>query len=54
MFRHLLVARGERVELVIVNWTPMPDAMHLHGHGHGHEFQVVEIDGTCTATGQGT
>jgi FtsP/CotA-like multicopper oxidase with cupredoxin domain len=37
----LPVARGERVELVIVNRTPMPHPMHLHGH----EFQVVEIDG---------
>jgi FtsP/CotA-like multicopper oxidase with cupredoxin domain len=37
----LPLARGERVELVIVNRTPMPHPMHLHGH----EFQVVEIDG---------
>jgi FtsP/CotA-like multicopper oxidase with cupredoxin domain len=37
----LLVAEGERVELVFVNETPMPHPMHLHGH----EFQVVEIDG---------
>ena len=37
----LPVARGERVELVFVNRTPMPHPMHLHGH----EFQVVEIDG---------
>jgi FtsP/CotA-like multicopper oxidase with cupredoxin domain len=37
----LPVAKGERVELVIVNRTPMPHPMHLHGH----EFQVVEIDG---------
>jgi FtsP/CotA-like multicopper oxidase with cupredoxin domain len=37
----LPVAQGERVELVIVNKTPMPHPMHLHGH----EFQVVEIDG---------
>ena len=37
----LAVAKGERVELVIVNQTPMPHPMHLHGH----EFQVVEIDG---------
>jgi len=36
----LPVAKGERVELVIVNRTPMPHPMHLHGH----EFQVVEID----------
>ena len=37
----LPIAKGERVELVIVNQTPMPHPMHLHGH----EFQVVEIDG---------
>ena len=37
----LPVAKGERVELVLVNRTPMPHPMHLHGH----EFQVVEIDG---------
>jgi FtsP/CotA-like multicopper oxidase with cupredoxin domain len=37
----LSIAKGERVELVIVNKTPMPHPMHLHGH----EFQVVEIDG---------
>jgi FtsP/CotA-like multicopper oxidase with cupredoxin domain len=35
------IAKGERVELVIVNKTMMPHPMHLHGH----EFQVVEIDG---------
>lgn len=38
----LPIAQGERVELVIVNRTPMPHPMHLHGH----EFQVVEINGT--------
>ena len=37
----LQVAEGERVELALVNKTPMPHPMHLHGH----EFQVVEIDG---------
>jgi FtsP/CotA-like multicopper oxidase with cupredoxin domain len=37
----LPVAKGERVELVFVNRTPMPHPMHLHGHA----FQVVEIDG---------
>jgi FtsP/CotA-like multicopper oxidase with cupredoxin domain len=37
----LPIARGERVELVFQNKTPMPHPMHLHGH----EFQVVEIDG---------
>ncbi|HEV2098015.1 MAG TPA: multicopper oxidase family protein [Stellaceae bacterium] len=37
----LPIAKGERVELVLVNNTPMPHPMHLHGH----EFQVVEIDG---------
>ena len=37
----LPIAKGERVELIFVNQTPMPHPMHLHGH----EFQVVEIDG---------
>ena len=37
----LPVAAGERVELAMLNQTPMPHPMHLHGH----EFQVVEIDG---------
>jgi FtsP/CotA-like multicopper oxidase with cupredoxin domain len=38
----LPIARGERVELVMINQTGMPHPMHLHGH----EFQVVDIDGT--------
>jgi FtsP/CotA-like multicopper oxidase with cupredoxin domain len=33
----LPLAKGERVELIFVNRTPMPHPMHLHGH----EFQVV-------------
>jgi FtsP/CotA-like multicopper oxidase with cupredoxin domain len=37
----LPLAKGERVELVFRNQTPMPHPMHLHGH----TFQVVEIDG---------
>jgi FtsP/CotA-like multicopper oxidase with cupredoxin domain len=37
----LMVAEGERVELVIINQTTMPHPMHLHGHA----FQVVAIDG---------
>src|SRR5499433_1299330 len=37
----LPIAKGERVELIFVNQTPMQHPMHLHGH----EFQVVEIDG---------
>jgi len=37
----LPVAEGERVQLIMVNRTPMPHPMHLHGH----EFQVVEING---------
>src|SRR5207253_1136442 len=36
----LPIAKGERVELIFANKTPMPHPMHLHGH----EFQVVEID----------
>jgi FtsP/CotA-like multicopper oxidase with cupredoxin domain len=37
----LPIAKGERVELVMINQTRMPHPMHLHGH----QFQVVEIDG---------
>ena len=37
----LLVAKGERVALVMTNSTGMPHPMHLHGH----RFQVVEIEG---------
>ena len=37
----LPLAKGERVELVLTNRTPMPHPMHLHGH----PFQVVAIDG---------
>jgi FtsP/CotA-like multicopper oxidase with cupredoxin domain len=37
----LPIAKGERVELIFANKTPMPHPIHLHGH----EFQVVEIDG---------
>jgi FtsP/CotA-like multicopper oxidase with cupredoxin domain len=37
----LPIAKGERVELVMINRTGMSHPMHLHGH----PFQVVEIDG---------
>ncbi len=37
----LMVAKGERVELVMTNRTMMSHPMHLHGHA----FQVVAIDG---------
>jgi FtsP/CotA-like multicopper oxidase with cupredoxin domain len=37
----LPITKGERIELVFENRTPMPHPMHLHGH----TFQVVEIDG---------
>jgi len=37
----LVVAEGERVEVVIRNRTEMSHPMHLHGHS----FQVVAIDG---------
>jgi FtsP/CotA-like multicopper oxidase with cupredoxin domain len=36
----LEVKAGERVEIAMVNKTPMPHPMHLHGHS----FQVVQID----------
>ncbi len=35
----LAVKAGERVEIVLVNKTPMPHPMHLHGH----TFEVVQI-----------
>lgn len=38
----LMVARGERVELVMTNRTMMSHPMHLHGH----VFQVVAANGT--------
>jgi FtsP/CotA-like multicopper oxidase with cupredoxin domain len=37
----LAVTKGQRVELLFDNRTPMPHPMHLHGH----TFQVVEING---------
>lgn len=37
----LMVATGERVELLMINKTMMAHPMHLHGH----VFQVVAIDG---------
>jgi FtsP/CotA-like multicopper oxidase with cupredoxin domain len=36
----LPIHAGQRVEIVMVNTTPMPHPMHLHGH----TFQVVKID----------
>ena len=35
------VEKGQRVEMVFTNPTPMGHPMHLHGH----EFQILEIDG---------
>lgn len=37
----LVVAAGERVEMVLRNRTAMPHPIHLHGH----HFQMVAIDG---------
>lgn len=37
----LVVAKGERVELIFTNKTTMSHPMHLHGH----VFQVTKIDG---------
>jgi len=37
----LRVAKGQRVEFVMTNKTPMSHPMHLHGHS----FQVVAVDG---------
>ena len=36
-----VVKRGERVEMLLTNPSPMGHPMHLHGH----EFQIVELDG---------
>ena len=41
----LMVAKGERVELVMANRTSMSHPMHLHGHA----FQVMAIDGRAFA-----
>jgi FtsP/CotA-like multicopper oxidase with cupredoxin domain len=41
----LPVAKGERVEFVMTNTTPMSHPMHLHGH----VFQVVAINGKRSA-----
>src|SRR5260370_29177678 len=37
----LPLAKGERVELIMINRTGMSHPMHLHGH----RYQVVEIGG---------
>ncbi len=37
----VVIRKGKRVELVMVNKTPMSHPMHLHGHS----FQVVGING---------
>ena len=36
-----VVKRGERVEMILTNPSPMGHPMHLHGH----EFQIIELDG---------
>ena len=36
------IEKGQRVEMLFTNPTPMGHPMHLHGH----EFQILEIDGT--------
>ena len=38
----LMLAKGQRVEVDLVNRTMMPHPMHLHGHA----FQVIAIGGT--------
>ena len=39
--RHLAVQEGERVEMTLINRTPMSHPMHLHGH----HFQIVAVNG---------
>jgi FtsP/CotA-like multicopper oxidase with cupredoxin domain len=41
----LMIARGERAAIEMLNHTKMPHPMHLHGHA----FQVVAINGTPLA-----
>jgi FtsP/CotA-like multicopper oxidase with cupredoxin domain len=37
----LMLRKGQRVEIELVNQTAMPHPMHLHGHA----FQVIALDG---------
>ncbi|MFM0150799.1 multicopper oxidase domain-containing protein, partial [Paraburkholderia sp. RL18-085-BIA-A] len=37
----LMLTKGQRVEIDLVNHSMMPHPMHLHGHS----FQVIAIDG---------
>jgi FtsP/CotA-like multicopper oxidase with cupredoxin domain len=37
----LMLRKGQRVEIELVNQTMMPHPMHLHGHA----FQVIAVDG---------
>jgi FtsP/CotA-like multicopper oxidase with cupredoxin domain len=37
----LMLSKGQRVEIELVNHSMMPHPMHLHGH----VFQVIAIDG---------
>jgi FtsP/CotA-like multicopper oxidase with cupredoxin domain len=37
----LMLRKGQRVEIELINQTAMPHPMHLHGHA----FQVIALDG---------
>lgn len=41
----LMLRKGQRVEIEMINRTMMPHPMHLHGHA----FQVTELDGKRVA-----
>ncbi len=41
----LMLRKGQRVEIELINQTPMPHPMHLHGHA----FQVIALDGKPVA-----
>jgi FtsP/CotA-like multicopper oxidase with cupredoxin domain len=41
----LMLRKGQRVEIELVNQTMMPHPMHLHGHA----FQVIAVGGTPIA-----
>jgi FtsP/CotA-like multicopper oxidase with cupredoxin domain len=42
---HIIIRRGERIEIVMRNVSMMSHPMHLHGH----HFRVVSINGSALA-----
>jgi FtsP/CotA-like multicopper oxidase with cupredoxin domain len=43
----LMLRKGQRVEIELINQTAMPHPMHLHGH----TFQVIALDGKPVVAG---